>query len=137
MDPSIRYRSPVQNVHGYRAYILKMSDGTTQTQFEHRLVMETLLGRDLSCDEVVHHKNGNKQDNRPENLEILLRGDHASIHAEDAPTVDVTCVVCGVIFNRLAREERNRVKKGRRGPYCGKVCVGRVCGRGKQAPLVQ
>jgi hypothetical protein len=37
----------------------------------HRLAAETALGRKLEAGEVVHHRNGNKQDNRPANLEIL------------------------------------------------------------------
>lgn len=38
--------------------------------FEHRMVMEQLMGRPLTRDENVHHKNGVRHDNRPSNLEL-------------------------------------------------------------------
>lgn len=49
---------------------------------EHRLVMEKYLGRPLRSDEIVHHKDGNKQNNDISNLEIVTRAEHINIHRE-------------------------------------------------------
>ena len=50
---------------------------------KHRLVLENKLGRFLKNNEVAHHVNENKLDNRPENIELMSFSEHSSLHAKE------------------------------------------------------
>ena len=63
----------------------------------HRSVMVDVIGRPLQPGEIVHHRNHNPIDNRPENLEIMTPKEHAVHHLQKHP-ITKNCVICGAEF---------------------------------------
>ena len=68
---------------------VKATNGVGGYMLEHRLVMEKLLGRYLHPDEDVNHRNGIKDDNRPDNLRLVSHFAHFEEHG---------CPSCGFRF---------------------------------------
>jgi len=52
---------------------------------EHRLVMENTIGRILESDEQIHHKDGDRLNNHPDNLELLSNSAHQQLHNATRP----------------------------------------------------
>jgi hypothetical protein len=85
--------------------------------YEHRLVAAKMLGRSLEPGEEVHHRDRNKQNNAPDNLEIVNDALHGIRHrgegsrlrlpGEENPTVNCACG-CGGTFYRFDDNGRPR-----------------------------
>lgn len=77
--------------HGYARVLHPTHDDADSRGYvyEHRLVMESMIGRKLTAEEVVHHKNHIRDDNRPENLQLFAtHSDHIKFHAREKSNVE-------------------------------------------------
>ena len=52
-------------------YVRRWDPETQETYYEHQAVAEEKLGRPLAPGEVVHHDDGNKQHNHPDNIWVF------------------------------------------------------------------
>lgn len=108
---------PKANKHGYVLH--------------HRVIVENHLGRLLNSDEEVHHINGNKHDNRVENLQVMKKGQHQRYHAlkQGAKYVDLKCPNCGKLFSK----RRGSTFLAKKGLY---TCCSLKC-RGQFSRMIQ
>lgn len=104
-----------------QVYKIVWNPDNTRTT-EHRRIMENHLGRKLEYNEVVHHKNENKLDNRISNLEIKQRGAHTREHQKPASVVEKKCLFCGESISILKRRLDYRKRKTPY-DYCNRSCA--------------
>lgn len=91
----------------------------------HRIIMENHLQRLLSKNEVVHHINGDKLDNRIENLKLMNANEHVKLHGaiKGRKYVDLKCPNCDKIFSK--QHNHTHLVKGGLYTSCSRVCSGK------------
>lgn len=85
--------------------------------YEHVYVMCRAIGRSLTKDECVHHKNRNRADNSLPNLQLMSHADHVKLHhMEDRGVVyiHIKCPACGTEFETTENAKRT---------YCSVKCA--------------
>lgn len=106
--------NPRKPAEEFKARYRKVKTPDGRNMMEHRYVMELAIGRPLESHEQVHHKNHDRLDNRPENLEIVTSAEHGLRHTFHPITK--RCAICG-------REFTPHKTKRARAQTCGQpVC---------------
>lgn len=114
--------------------------------YVHRVVAELSLGRFLTRGEHVHHKNGDRRDNTPENLEVLCHAAHAREHATQRilvgsrttklkAVVRLKCPECATFFVRATRCTHIRKPSKLQCTFCTPRCRGLFSRRAQLAGL--
>lgn len=93
---------------GYR-WIYVVENGKRRAKREHRHIVEQSLGRTLTAEEMVHHINGDRSDNRLENLQVTTWGAHTAAHHNGSERPEYTKRTMEVLANY--REENKRLRE--------------------------
>ena len=97
----------------------------------HRVIMENHLNRLLYDDEIVHHINNDKLDNRIENLQVMLISEHVRLHKSTGRTIiNLKCPWCKSLFSKEKRQTHLSKTKNKF------TCCSNSC-RGKMSSFIQ
>jgi hypothetical protein len=88
-------------------YLNIYDPGRGKTVKEHRIVVEKHLGRKLNTWERIHHKNGIRDDNNIENLEIVINAHFSGVRLKDVYPKDIERLI---IENYHLKQELERLK---------------------------
>ena len=66
--------------YGYLRFNHTKANGSNAGRRLHDIIAEMKIGRPLSKDEIVHHLDGDKLNNHPNNLVVMTRGQHTTLH---------------------------------------------------------
>ena len=114
-----------------RSRIVIVEDNGKRTSKSYpRFLVEQSIGRRLSANEDVHHKDGDVTNNCIENLEIIRHGEHQRLHSVKYTDSEETCCVCGKRFIYSGKQWQRYYSDLRRGRNrkitCSKKCAGIV-----------
>ena len=111
---------------GRQFIVYKGEDNKYHSKSYARYLMEQSLCRELTNDEEVHHKDGNKLNDVIENLEVKNKTLHRQEHMKKQNTIE-HCYICGkeIIVDSKRRSNHNHKKnKNKDKWFCSKHCSG-------------
>jgi len=118
-----------KNEGRWQANLISVIDPDTRTTVSYaRYTMSVHLGRLLTKQEHVDHKNEDKSNDSIENLQILTPAENkekseAYRRILSPKYTELTCAFCGSIFDYPSNNFRFRSKQGRVDFYCSKSCA--------------
>jgi len=100
-------------------------DGTKKVTTYARHLVEEKLGRPLTEDETVDHRDRNKQNDNISNLQILSWERHKQKDTKYVKEIEITCILCGTKKKKQPKDVNHNARLGKAGPFCGRSCAGK------------
>ena len=111
---------------GRRFIVYKGEDNKYHSKAYARYLMEQHLGRKLTNEEEVHHKDHNKMNDVIENLEVKNKTAHRREH-NIKPIIIEHCYICGSNIIVDSKKRANHYRSKNKNPdkwFCSKHCSG-------------